>query len=195
MSRRNELDVDHQLHGSMAEQVMWSFIRTKPSFTIEQIWWEENINISKAAIIRFVSLLEHNEYVTRSKKFEKTGLFILARRGQAKLPKLNHPGHREDRSRALQNMWNTMRRLKDFNAKDIVACSNTPDISVSLNAATNYCRFLERANYLRVIDEGGKAKNTRYQLIDNTGPNAPVVRRETKLYDPNEQRVRYLEDL
>lgn len=193
MSRRNELDTDRQQRGFTAEQVIWSVVRTKKTFTIHEVWYEDGVEVAKRDIIQYLKLLELNKYIKRTADFETTGVYKLIRGGRKTPPKLGHPAHSNDRHRALQNMWNTMRRMDSFSAKDVCVMSNTPDVEISETAASNYCSLLAQAGYLRVVQRGSRKSLARYQLVDNTGPNPPIIRRETKIYDGNEQRMRYLE--
>ncbi|MEQ5870220.1 hypothetical protein J4E08_09950 [Sagittula sp. NFXS13] len=85
------------------------------------------------------------------------------------------------------NMWRTMRRPGNFTPVDLVAMSNANGVEVTLDKARAYCRTLLEAGYLRVRETAIPGKRQpRYQLIRNTGPCAPVVKRLNGVEDPNE---------
>lgn len=85
------------------------------------------------------------------------------------------------------NMWRTMRRIPNFTPIDLVAHSNAGGVEVSIDRARAYCRSLLEAGYLRVRETAIPGRRQpRYQLIRNTGPAAPVMRRLSGLEDPND---------
>lgn len=84
------------------------------------------------------------------------------------------------------NMWRSMRRLTQFTPTDLAAHSNVPDLPVSREKAQHYCRRLCAAGYLRVRQTAIPGQREAiYQLIRDTGPAAPVIRRVTGIFDPN----------
>ena len=86
-----------------------------------------------------------------------------------------------------ENMWRAMRRYRQFSPMDIAAVSNAGGVEVSLEKARAYCRALLAAGYLRVIDRAVPGrKEAHYQLINDTGPEAPHQRRVRGLMDPND---------
>lgn len=85
------------------------------------------------------------------------------------------------------NMWRAMRRLPNFTPTDLAAHANAGGVEVTVDRARAYCRSLMDAGYLKVRETAIPGKRqARYQLIRNTGPQAPVVRRVSGVEDPNE---------
>jgi hypothetical protein len=85
-----------------------------------------------------------------------------------------------------RNMWRQMIRMKAFSPTDIAAMSNTETIAVSVDDARSYCQLLLRFGYLSVEKKARPGVvEARYRLINNTGPEAPQLRRIGVLVDPN----------
>ncbi|BBU57422.1 hypothetical protein [Mameliella alba] len=85
------------------------------------------------------------------------------------------------------NMWRAMRRMPNFTPTDLAAHANAGGVEVTVEKARSYCRSLLAAGYLKVRETAIPGRRQpRYQLIRNTGPQAPVVRRVKGLMDPNE---------
>jgi hypothetical protein len=85
-----------------------------------------------------------------------------------------------------RNMWRQMIRMRAFSPTDIAAMSNTETIAVSVDDARSYCQLLLRFGYLAVEKKARPGVvEARYRLINNTGPEAPQMRRIGVLVDPN----------
>lgn len=185
-------NVEQELTGDRAEQSIWDVFRIKKTCTVNDIW--QQVEVQKKTIIAYLKRLENAGFAKREASAGDAPVFHIRQGHLKRAPRPDYPGRPKGRNAGLQNMWNTMRRLDSFTPKDIEIYSNTPDVEVSLIAAENYCRILLKAGYLRVVEKAKPPrKMARYSLIDDTGPTAPAVRREPQIYDPNENRVRYLE--
>lgn len=87
------------------------------------------------------------------------------------------------------NMWFVMRRLNAFTPLDLAAHANTDDVTVTLQAARDYCRLLMTAGYLRVLERAKPGvREAVYKLINETGPKPPRSSRMRGVLDPNEGR-------
>ncbi|MBP0483967.1 hypothetical protein [Sagittula salina] len=84
------------------------------------------------------------------------------------------------------NMWRSMRYLQHFTHLDIAMHSNAGGVEISRGKARAYCLALFEAGFLKVRGQAVPGKQeTHYQLVRNTGPNAPVVERVTVVADSN----------
>ena len=84
---------------------------------------------------------------------------------------------------AYEQMWTTMRKLRGFSPVDLKA---TCAAGVTLEEAAAYCRHLLTAGYLRVTQKAvPPSKPAIYRLANETGIQAPRVRRLSCLVDPN----------
>lgn len=126
--------------------------------------------------------LEQGEIVL-TRKEERLRYYISARkRYDIDLP----PGPQTPEG----NMWRAMRQYRQFSALDICAVSNAGGVEVTLEKARAYCRCLLEAGYLRVLDRAVPGRReAHYRLVNDTGPEAPVVRRVSVLHDPNTDQL------
>lgn len=86
------------------------------------------------------------------------------------------------------NMWTVMRRLRQFSPTDLAAHSNAGGVEVTIDQARVYARALMSAGYLKVrVTAQPGIREAVYQLIGNTGPRPPVVKRVSGVFDPNER--------
>lgn len=86
------------------------------------------------------------------------------------------------------NMWTAMRQLQTFTPVDIAVNATTDDVSVSIEDARAFCRFLAKGDepYLRVKQTAIPGKReAAYQLIRNTGPKPPRECRIRATFDVN----------
>jgi hypothetical protein len=80
-----------------------------------------------------------------------------------------------------ENLWRSMRILRSFTRGQLAAVVEREPGSVS-----RYVTALHRAGYLRrtQIIEAGR-RGASWRLVRDTGPVAPVLRRNGTVYDPN----------
>lgn len=84
-------------------------------------------------------------------------------------------------------MWVVMTRHRMFSVVDLAAIGSVGTIEVNEKQAQRYCDVLLRSGYLRVRQTAVTGKRPAiYQLINKTGMRAPVVRRLSGLFDPNQ---------
>lgn len=119
-------------------------------------------------------------------------LYKLAKR-QIEAPVFDKGGkEKESKPSAFQNMWQTMKMLRVFTAKDLAIASSTKDTKVSLSNAKTYLVFLKHARYVAVLKahSGGKGRTLatyRFLAINNSGPQAPKIVQDAK--DPSRKAV------
>lgn len=82
-------------------------------------------------------------------------------------------------------IWRTLRILKNCNAHQIIASGSTPETALKITYVRQYLRALYQAGYLKAQPLRHPRALASYQLIKNTGPKAPEVRRGKKIYDAN----------
>ncbi len=101
-------------------------------------------------------------------------------------PRLKADGTPVKAGGSTQNLWNSMRRLKQFSARDLAAHSTTSHVEVPENHAKVYCSHLLAAGYLKVVQKAAPPKRAAiYRLIRDTGPVPPKTQRIHQVYDPN----------
>jgi hypothetical protein len=93
-------------------------------------------------------------------------------------PNLN-PQHRSKRER----LWQAMRQLRVFDSAQLATVTGQHQGAIS-----RYLKFLCDLEYLVILsgNASGKAGSwITYRLVHDTGPLAPMKRRDGSLYDPN----------
>ncbi len=90
------------------------------------------------------------------------------------------------------NMWLAMRMLVRFSAVDLAAHCSTGRVTVTREDAQAYCGVLLRHGYLKCLRKAAPDRGIEavYQLIRNTGPKPPVLKRIRALFDPNQDAYR-----
>ncbi|MGH1416868.1 MAG: hypothetical protein ACRBB0_25515 [Pelagimonas sp.] len=83
-------------------------------------------------------------------------------------------------------MWKVMNRYTTFTPVDLKAMVEVAGFEIELQACRNYCRQLLAAEFLRVREQGIHGiREFTYQLINQTGLKAPIVRQVAGVLDPN----------
>lgn len=101
------------------------------------------------------------------------------------------PGEAVGTSRG--NMWRAMQLNRGFSPTDLAALATTDTVSVSVEDASAWCQTLARAGYLKILRKAKPPiKEAVYQLIANTGPRPPEVRRVAVVIDGNTGRVMHM---
>lgn len=107
-------------------------------------------------------------------------------------PRVKRDGTKVVQGSSQQQMWQTMRILRQFNAKDLVINAATEEQEIHMNTASEYIYHLHKAGYLvetsPAHNGGGIA---RYQLLPgmNTGPKPPMIQRIKQVFDANLNKV------
>ena len=100
-------------------------------------------------------------------------------------PRLDRKGKPVSSGSANLNLWRAMKRQKSFDFRDLALAAHTDDVKVSPQTAKSYCLYLARAGYLQLLSGVPRHKASRYRLVKDTGPKAPVIQRVKHVYDPN----------
>lgn len=93
---------------------------------------------------------------------------------------------REKEPEARSKIWSAVRYLKRFSLEDLETTTHQ-----SYPHVRRYVRRLLESGYLRLVEEGkgGKQINV-YRLVRDTGPKAPMPRRNVpEVFDPNTKQT------
>lgn len=122
-------------------------------------------------------------------------LWRLVRDIGVEAPRVTEEGKAHTVGLANQQVWDTMRRLKDFDVVELAAAASTPDCPVNKSTAKNLLAPLVNAGYVvkqrenkpALRGQPGTAVHARYAFVrsKNTGPRAPTVSKKDGLYDNN----------
>jgi hypothetical protein len=111
-------------------------------------------------------------------------------------PRVRRDGTEISQGRGRENMWRTIRILKDFSARDLAVHSSTEEVIVSEEDARCYIHFLHKAGYLKLTSPASAgrvstSKLARYRFLAAmfTGPKPPQIQRVKQVFDPNRNEV------
>ena len=175
-------------------QGMWSAMRKLITFTVHDIFWAAKVE--KDSVRDFLVCLENAGYVTCHRPAQRgpknPNIYTMVRGLELyEPPRVRRDGTPVTQGNARENMWRTMRILKEFSAKDLAINASTEECMVVEIDARDYLHHLAKAGYLAVTRQGKGGVTMRYRFIQQrySGPKAPKVQRVKAVYDPNLGRV------
>ena len=108
-------------------------------------------------------------------------------------PRVTKDGNQVTQGRGRENMWRTMKILKEFNYVDLAIHASTEQHPVKPLEARDYINYLHKAGYLVCVKQSRPGSTTttgckaRYRFLKskNTGPKPPMIQRVKHVYDAN----------
>ncbi len=138
-------------------------------------------------ISEYISRLVKGGYITK-----KNGMMELVKDAGQCVPRLKRDGSPTRAATGQDYMWRAIRMNKVFSPKELMIAASTDAVKITMQTAKDYIKHLKAAGYLKVVTphQGGR-KAAVYRLYPNraTGPAAPQVMRDKRVYDPNIKRV------
>lgn len=113
--------------------------------------------------------------------------YTLARDTGMTAPRLRRDGSPATRGLAREQMWRTVKILREFDARDLSLAASTPACPVTVGNANNFLQMLARGGYMIVSRRNrGRASLARYRFLPgmNTGPRPPAAR-GMRVFDHN----------
>lgn len=169
-------------------QLVWEALKAAP----QPVTRTDLHNVTKVAastIANYLTALIAAGIVEKIED-ERRPTYRLLRDTGFHAPRMKADGTPVKAGGSTQNLWNSMRRLKQFNARDLVAHSTTTHVEVTENHAKVYCSHLLAAGYLKVVRKAAPPTRAAiYRLIRDTGPVPPKTQRVQQVYDPNTGKV------
>lgn len=172
----------------------WAAMRELGDFTVPQIRNETRLGID--TIREYVTGLAAAGYI------EDTGETVHVRGGvHSRVYRVRHPvrdtprvrkdGTPVTQGRGRKQMWQTMRILGEFSARDLAVHASTEEHPVKEEEARDYAQYLDRAGYVVRVSGGDPGNPSRYRFLARqfTGPKPPQIQRVQQIYDPNLGRV------
>lgn len=103
-------------------------------------------------------------------------------------PRINNAGAPLKAGLGQEQLWRSMRMLRDWSVDELAAQASTAQAKVARGTALNYARTLLLAGYLV---RAGKRGKERYRLLPtrSTGPRPPVVQGSGAVFDVNLGRI------
>ena len=156
---------------------IWSKLKSREEFSVAQI---AELGVSEDTARRYVRKWLSKRAIKIHRMERRTTFYAAVRE-----PKLDGNG-KPIIPTPEGNMWRTMRQLVQFSPTDIASHSSLGGIQVDEQVAQAYCRDLMDAGFVKCLKKARPGQHeAHYQLINNTGPEAPTVRRVKGVYDPN----------
>lgn len=186
--------------GKGPRQRLWDAIRARKGAEWTRYEISRAANVDDGTTSTYVQSLQAAGIVDSTREERKTNVAAVRYYKLLKDEGIDAPRVRRDGSRVAQGlpqeqMWRTLRSLKgDTNARELAAYASTDAIQVDEEAAGDYLKHLYAADYLvrtaeaRRVGRSGKTQS-RYRLLKNTGPRAPMICRTKVVYDPNLGKV------
>lgn len=186
-------------------QVIWGAIRKLRRFTVSKI--EDTTRIKETTIRTYVRGLERAGYVQKIDKVcerithipgsFRAVVYELIKDCGVDAPRVTRNGSEVTQGRAREQMWRTMRVLRDFTWRDLAVQASTEEQAVDPSDARDYIKHLHAAGYLVCIRQAkpgnkpGTGTPAQYRMLASkyTGPHAPQVQRVKQVFDPNLGRV------
>lgn len=176
-------------------QVMWEAIRALRTFTMADL--EIKTHLKESALRSYVEALTKGGYLECQRPtqrvngcFPKTTWQLLRDVG-IEAPRVRKDGSPVTQGLGREQLWRTMRIIKDFNHHELAIQASTELQTVAPKEAAYYCQYLARAGYLVVTQESGPNHAARYRLLPSryTGPRAPQIQRIHQVWDANREEV------
>lgn len=177
-----------------SRQDMWAQIRRLKQFTVIEVCGRLRIDSARA----YMRGLEAAGYVERI----GTAPGLVGERGRRVVfklvndvgvhaPRVRETGEAVTQGAARDQMWRTMRILKEFNWRELALQASTEEQPVDPEDAKSYTKYLWRAGYLRLMEPGTGPIAARYRLMPSryTGPKSPQVQRVHQVFDRNLNKV------
>ncbi len=161
---------------------LWASIRAfERPFTSRELRYETRCSTSQTG--DFLKGLTAAGYLTTEKDPTYNGpiarnIYTLIWDCGVDAPRVRRDGSEVTQGRGREQMWETMRTLNRFTARDIHIFGSTDDHQIKLSEAKDYCFHLAKAGYLK-----GDVKG--YLLVKRTGPKPPMIQRTKQVFDPN----------
>ncbi|MBV5328514.1 MAG: hypothetical protein JZU65_12915 [Chlorobium sp.] len=177
------VDKRSQLEGRAA---IWAAIRRTKIFVIPDLHGETRC--SKAAIRDYLTGLLNGSYINIHAESAGIGIPIiyeLITDTGREAPRVRKDGSVVTQGQGRENMWRTMRILKDgFTPHDLAIQASTVEHPVAESEARDYLNYLHKAAYLIL-------SGARYRLLPSryTGPKPPMIQRTKQVYDQNLKKV------
>lgn len=118
-------------------------------------------------------------------------LLSLVRDVGVEAPRVSKDGKPVTQGRGREQMWTTLRVLRNFNADELALAASTPEHVVSTEEAVYYVGALNKAGYLALTAPSKPGTKARFRFLRarNTGPRAPLIQRDKSVMDANTGEV------
>lgn len=168
---------------------LWAAMRSLKRFTPKELRYETRC--SRDQVAEYVKSLVASGHLERV----AVGLYELVRDTGIEPPRVRRDGTPVTQGLGREQMWRTMKLLREFTAVDLAVASSTEETPVEHSSAQEYCQYLALAGYLTLarrgkgLGRGGVQALYRFVPSRNSGPLPPMIQRVKAVYDPNLETV------
>lgn len=160
----------------------WAEIRRRKKFRIDDI--KKKCDTHPRSIVDYVIGLSRAGYVREL----GDGVFELARDAGVEAPMLRRDGQELRDTRQREDLWRTMKMLREFTAPELAIHASTEEFPISEHSASYYLDALRLAGYL--VPAGRTGRRLRYRLLPSRAKSKPpLIQHVMQVYDPNENKV------
>ncbi len=159
-------------------EAIWEAMKAAPDgFTIYDLSLEQNDR--RRAQIYLSDLVKAGYAAQNERGYELT-------RRPRRAPRFHSDGS-EARLSKQQRLWNAMRAMKVFALRDLAMTASLPEDVIGYNTARYYSKQLLRSGYVQTVSHkrGSAPRAYRLHPCKNTGPDAPLIRADGTVFDPN----------
>lgn len=175
-------------------QDLWAEIRRRRRFQVDDLQLPGR-GMRRDSVQVYLRSLERGGYLTSEPVPEDKPvgsrqprrLYTLVRDTGVEAPRLKPDGTPVTQGRGREQLWRTMRMLRDFDFRSLAIHASTEEHVVPEVEAKDYIKSLAQAGYLKRTQSGGPGRPAQYHLRAgrDTGPRPPQVQRTNAVYDPN----------
>lgn len=182
------------------QSAIWQQIRKLKTFTRHELDLAISRNhrgqISEASVNKFLMCLRRGGYLTNTPATtgpSKHDRWQLVQDTGLEPPRLKDDGTPQTKALPREQMWRTIKIIKEFSVTDLIAAASTGQCAITAYTASYYINGLCRAGYLVCLQRPRRYPQQpgRWRLVPtrNTGRYAPQVFRDGRVYDANLQRT------
>lgn len=164
--------------------VIWEWIRTLGAFTLRDL--TDATDIKPRTITGYLTGLVAAGYL-ETELLEGRRTWRLIRDTGIEAPRVRADGTEVTQGRGTENLWRTMKILRQFTVAELAATAATDEVAISEATARSYTQALARADYLAVLPRNAPNAPARYRFARDTGPKPPQIQRVKLVFDPNTQ--------
>jgi predicted ArsR family transcriptional regulator len=179
------------------QDAIWRAIRELGKFTRDDLthYINKEMAVNDMTVKSYLERLSNAGYLSVEKS-EPEGArsiahYTLERDTGLETPRLRKDGSKVTQGLGREQMWRTMKMLREFNRKELALAASTEQCRVSEASANEYLSMLNQAGYLIISRPSKPGTCARYRFLPSkyTGPRPPQIQRVKQLFDPNLNKV------
>lgn len=192
---RKPIDQLSKVGRPTGRDAIWQLVRKLKRFTVGEIARE--LVVHDKTVRGYLTALEKSGRLVSEKADRRSArIFSLENDTGAETPRIRADGSVVTQGRGTDQLWRTMKILKNFDAEQLARAASTTAHTVSVVHAKDYIWALHKAGYLALVAKakhGAPSALARYRLVRKTGPAAPMIQNTKRIWDPNLNEITWSE--